>query len=108
MNLVYMLDAPWTTNHTDEHIGGATEMLAAAEEAGNMEIVGMAYGWRLCMHLEFDDVRAAETDQQALTRVDARIGQQTHACLSCHAQPDAGRAGRGRASHRGVDEAPAP
>ena len=33
MNLVYMIDAAWTTDHGEELIGYATEMLAAAEQA---------------------------------------------------------------------------
>src|SRR5262249_11508411 len=51
-SLVYMFDFIWEPEHTDELIGYATEMLAAAERAGNMEIVGLAYAWRLFLYLE--------------------------------------------------------
>ena len=46
-NLSYMFDFTWEPEHTEELIGYATEMLTAAEQAGNMEIVAIAYGWRL-------------------------------------------------------------
>ena len=43
--------------HTEELIGYATEMLTAAEQAGNMEIVAVAYSWRLVFHLELGDIK---------------------------------------------------
>ena len=43
-----------------------------------MEIVAIAYGWRLVFYLEFGDIRAAEADLDALTRVDVRIRQPTY------------------------------
>ena len=42
-NLSYMFDFTWDPEHTEELIGYATEMLTAAEQAGNMEIVAIAY-----------------------------------------------------------------
>ena len=77
-NLGYMFDFSWEPEHSEELIGYATEMLTAAEQAGNMEIVAIAYGWRLVFHLEFGDIRAAEADLAALTEVDVRIRQPTY------------------------------
>ncbi len=59
-------------------IGYATEMLTAAEQAGNMEIVAIACGWRLAFYLVVGDIRAAEADLDALTRIDVRIRQPTY------------------------------
>jgi len=84
MSLSYMFDATWIPEHTDELIDYATEMLAAAEEAGNTEMVGIAYHWRLCLHLEFGNIKAAEADLDALTRIDALIRQRTYS-ISMHA-----------------------
>jgi DNA-binding NarL/FixJ family response regulator len=53
-------------------------MLAAAEQAGNMEIAAIAYAWRLCLHLEFGNIRAAEADIEAWTRIDVRIRQRSY------------------------------
>ncbi len=80
-SLTHMFDITWTTDHTEELISYATEMLSAAEQAGNMEIVSIAYGWRLSLYLEFGDIRAAEADLEALTSIDARLGlrQYSHA-----------------------------
>jgi DNA-binding CsgD family transcriptional regulator len=76
-NLSYMFDLTWEPEHTQALIGYATEMLNAAEQAGNMEIVAIAYAWRLVLYLEFGNIRAAEADLDALTRVDVRIRQRT-------------------------------
>ncbi len=48
-NLSYMFDFTWEPEHSKELIGYATEMLTAAEQAGYMEIVAIAYGWRLVL-----------------------------------------------------------
>ena len=77
-NLSYMFDFAWEPEHTKALIGYATEMLTAAEQAGNMEIVAVAYGWRLVFYLEFGDIGAAEADLAELTRVDVRIRQTTY------------------------------
>jgi DNA-binding CsgD family transcriptional regulator len=78
MSLSYMFDTTWIPEHTEELIGYATEMLAAAEQAGNTEMVGIAYHWRLCLYLEFGDIGAAEADLGAVTRIDALIRQRTY------------------------------
>jgi DNA-binding NarL/FixJ family response regulator len=77
-NLSYMFDSTWEPEHSEELIGYATEMLTAAEQAGNMEIVAVAYAWRLVFQLEFGNVNAAEADLDALTRIDERIRQPTY------------------------------
>jgi DNA-binding CsgD family transcriptional regulator len=74
-SLSCMFDSTWAPDHTEELIGYATEMLAAAEQAGNMETVAIAYSWRLCLQLEFGNARAAEADLDSWTRIDARIRQ---------------------------------
>ncbi len=43
-----------------------------------MEMVAFAHSWRLASYLELGDIRAAEADLEALTRVDARIRQRTY------------------------------
>ncbi len=78
MGIAYTFDNPWAPERTEELICYATEMLAAAEKAGNMEVVAIAYAWRLCLHLEFANVRAAEADIDAWTRIDARIRQRSY------------------------------
>jgi hypothetical protein len=77
-NLSYMFDFAWEPEHTEALIGSATEMLTAAEQAGNMEIVAVAYGWRLAFYLELGDIGAAEADLDALTRIDVHIRQPTY------------------------------
>jgi DNA-binding CsgD family transcriptional regulator len=68
-----MIDDLWATDHSDELIGNVTEMIAAAERARHMETVGMGYGWRLGMHLEFGNLRAAEADLAALVPIAAQV-----------------------------------
>jgi len=63
---------------TGEFLARATEMLGAAEQAGNMELVAVAHSWRVALHLELGDLQAVEADLEALTRVDARIRQATY------------------------------
>jgi DNA-binding CsgD family transcriptional regulator len=77
-SLAYILDSTWAPEHTEEAIDHATEMLAAAEQAGNMEIAAIAHAWRLSLNLEFGNVRAAEADIDAWTRIDARIRQRSY------------------------------
>ena len=77
-NLNYMFDFSWEPEHLEALLGYATEMLTAAEQSGNMEIVHIAYAWRLVFYLEFGDIRAAEADLAALTRIDERIRQPTY------------------------------
>jgi DNA-binding CsgD family transcriptional regulator len=77
-SLAHLFDLSWVPEHTEELIGHATEMLVAAEQAGNMEIVAISYAWRLCLHLEFGNVQAAQADMDAWTRMDARIRQRSY------------------------------
>jgi len=58
----------------------ATEMLQAAEQAGNFEIVGLAHSRRMIALLELGDIRAADAAIESQERVcDAHIRQPAYA-----------------------------
>jgi DNA-binding CsgD family transcriptional regulator len=74
-NLWYLFDFPWGPESTEEYLGYATEMLSAAKQTGNVEMVAVAHSWRLSFYLELGDMPAVEAELDALTRVDALIRQ---------------------------------
>jgi DNA-binding CsgD family transcriptional regulator len=63
---------------TEELLRSATEMVAAAQRSGNLEILHEAHDWRLPLFLEFGEMAGVEADIEGMTRIDARIRQRTY------------------------------
>jgi DNA-binding CsgD family transcriptional regulator len=63
---------------TGELLQYATEMVAAAQQSGNLEIVHEAHDWRLPLYLELGDMAGVEADVEGMTRIDARLRQRTY------------------------------
>jgi class 3 adenylate cyclase/DNA-binding CsgD family transcriptional regulator/tetratricopeptide (TPR) repeat protein len=78
-NISHLFNFFWGPESTEELLGYATEMVAAAEQSADPEMVHGAHAWRLPLYLELGDMQAAAADLDALTRVDARLRQRIYA-----------------------------
>ena len=100
-NISNLFNFFWGPESTEELLRSATEMVAAARQSGDLEMVHEAHDWRLPLYLELGDMDGVEADIEAMTRIDARIRQRTYsiasARLSAHAGADARRICRCRA-----------
>jgi len=77
-NLSHLYDFSWKPESTEELLGCATEMLAAAQRSGDPEMVHYAHAWRLNHYLELGNMQAAAAELDALNRMDARLRQPTY------------------------------
>jgi len=77
-NLSYLFGFYWGPASTEDLLHPATEMVAAAEEAGDPELMLNAHGYRLPLSLQLGDMQAVATDLDALMKMDARIRQRTY------------------------------
>ena len=57
----------------------ATETLAAANQAGNLELVHIAHAWRFLAFMERGEITQAEAELDATARLDSRLRQPTYA-----------------------------
>jgi DNA-binding CsgD family transcriptional regulator len=77
-NISHLFNFFWGPDSTEELLRSATEMVAAAQQSGNLEIVHDAHDWRLPLYLELGDMAGVEADIGGMTRIDARIRQRTY------------------------------
>jgi DNA-binding NarL/FixJ family response regulator len=77
-NINHLFNFGWGPESTQELLRNATEMVAAAEQSGDLEIVHWAYGWRIPLYLELGDIAGVEADIDAMARTDARLRQRTY------------------------------
>ncbi len=77
-NISHLLNFFWGPDSTEELLRSATEMVAAAQQSGDLEIVHDAHDWRLPLHLELGNMAGVEADIEGMTRIDARIRQRTY------------------------------
>jgi DNA-binding CsgD family transcriptional regulator/plastocyanin len=77
-NISNLFNFFWGPESTEELLRSATEMVAAARQSGDLEMVHDAHAWRLPLYLELGDSDGVEADLEAMTRVDARIRQRTY------------------------------
>jgi DNA-binding CsgD family transcriptional regulator len=77
-NISHLFNFFWGPESTEELLRSATEMVVAAQQSGNLEIVHEAYDWRLPLYLELGEMAGVEADMEAMTRIDARIRQRTY------------------------------
>jgi class 3 adenylate cyclase/ATP/maltotriose-dependent transcriptional regulator MalT len=85
-NLSHLFNFFGGPESAEELLSSATEMVAAARQSGDLEMVHIAHSWRLPLYLELGDMAAVEAELDALTRVDARVRQRTYSIytLTCH------------------------
>src|SRR5262249_32766311 len=85
-NISHMFNFFWGPESTEELLHSATEMVAAARQSGDLEVVVEAHSWRLPLHLELGEMPGVEADIDALTRSGAHLGQRTYSIfvLACH------------------------
>jgi DNA-binding CsgD family transcriptional regulator/tetratricopeptide (TPR) repeat protein len=77
-NISHLFDFFWGPESTEELLSSATEMVVAATESGDAEMVHNAYGWRLPRYLEIGEIADAEADMNALTLNGADVRQRTY------------------------------
>ena len=77
-NISNLFNFFWGPESTDELLHRATEMVAAAQQSGNLEVVHEAYAWQLALRLELGDIAGVEADMEGMTRIDARVRQRTY------------------------------
>jgi hypothetical protein len=80
-SLACKFDFPWEPEATEQLLADAAEMLRAAEQVGNFELIARACSARFVYLLELGDVVAAEAEIGNLMRVDARIRQPTYSLV---------------------------
>ena len=67
LNMLYELS--WETEAAEKRLALATEMLQAAEQAGNFEFVCMAHSRRMIALLELGDIQAGDVEIEAQLRI---------------------------------------
>jgi class 3 adenylate cyclase/DNA-binding CsgD family transcriptional regulator len=77
-NLDHLFDFSWGPESSEELLRSASEMVAAARQSGDVELVHNAHAWRLALHLELGDMSGVDADLDALTRINDRIRQRTY------------------------------
>ncbi len=77
-NISHLFNFFWGPESTEELLRSATEMVAAARQSGDLEMVHDAHAWRLPLYLELGEMPGVEADIEALTRSAAHIRQQTY------------------------------
>jgi DNA-binding CsgD family transcriptional regulator/tetratricopeptide (TPR) repeat protein len=77
-NISHLFNFFWGPESTEQLLISATEMVAAARQSGDLEIVHEAHAWRLPLYLELGDMAGVEADIDAFTRTDAGIRQRTY------------------------------
>ena len=85
-NISHLFNFFWGPENTEELLRSATEMVAAARQSGDLEMVCDAHAWRLPLYLELGEMPGVEADIEALTRSRANIRQRTYSIsvLSYH------------------------
>src|SRR4029077_14602734 len=74
-NISHLFNFFWGPESTDELLGSATEMVAAARQAGDPEIENEAHEWRLSLYLELGDLAGVEADIEGMSLTAARTRQ---------------------------------
>ena len=77
-NISHLFNFFWGPENTEELLRSATEMVAAARQSGDLEMVCEAHAWRLPLYLELGEMPGVEADIEALTRSRANIRQRTY------------------------------
>jgi DNA-binding NarL/FixJ family response regulator len=81
-NISHLFNSFWGPESTEELLGSATEMVVAAQQSGNLELVHEAHDWRLPLYLELGEMAGVEADIEGMTRIDVRIRQRTYSIQS--------------------------
>jgi class 3 adenylate cyclase/DNA-binding CsgD family transcriptional regulator len=76
LNIIF--DFPWEPAGTEERLAGATEMLQAAEQADDLQLVHAARFRRVMHLLELGDIQASEAEIDADEVVVSRIRQPSY------------------------------
>jgi class 3 adenylate cyclase/DNA-binding CsgD family transcriptional regulator len=77
-NISHLFNFFWGPESTEELLGNATEMAAAARQAGDLEMLYEAHDWRLPLYLELGELDGVEADVEGVTLTAARIRQRTY------------------------------
>jgi len=77
-NISRLFTSFWGPESTEELLRSATEMLAAAGQSGELELVHDAYTWRLPLYLELGEIAGVDADLDALTGITDRLRQRTY------------------------------
>jgi class 3 adenylate cyclase/DNA-binding CsgD family transcriptional regulator len=77
-NISHLFNSFWGPESTEELLRSATEMVVAAQQSGNLELVNEAHNWRLPLYLELGEMAGVEADMGGMIRIDARIRQRTY------------------------------
>jgi DNA-binding CsgD family transcriptional regulator len=77
-NISRLFTSFWGPESTEELLRSATEMLAAAAQSGELELLYDAYGWRLPLYLELGEIAGVDADLGALTGITDRLRQRTY------------------------------
>jgi class 3 adenylate cyclase/DNA-binding CsgD family transcriptional regulator len=77
-NISRLFTSFWGPERTEELLRSATEMLAAAGQSGELELLYDAYGWRLPLYLELGEIAGVDADLDALTGINDRLRQRTY------------------------------
>jgi class 3 adenylate cyclase/DNA-binding CsgD family transcriptional regulator len=77
-NISHLFNFFWGPESTEELLRSATEMVVAAQQSGNLEIVNESHDWRLPLYLELGAMAGVEADIEGMTRTEARIRQRTY------------------------------
>jgi class 3 adenylate cyclase/DNA-binding NarL/FixJ family response regulator len=81
-NISHLFNFFWGPESTEELLRSATEMVAAARQAGDPEIENEAHEWRRSLYLELGDLAGVEADIEGMTLTAARTRQRTHSIQS--------------------------
>ena len=63
---------------TEELLRSANEMVTAAQQSGNLEILHEAHDWGLPLYLELGEIAGAEAEIEGMAQIDTRIRQRTY------------------------------
>jgi DNA-binding CsgD family transcriptional regulator len=81
-NISHLFNFFWGPESTEALLCSATEMVAAARQAGDPEIENEAHEWRLSLYLGLGDLAGVEADIEGMTQTAARTRQRTHSIQS--------------------------
>jgi DNA-binding CsgD family transcriptional regulator len=77
-NISHLFNFFWGPESTEELLHSATEMVAAARQSGDVEMVHEAHAWRLPLHLQLGEMSGVEADLLALRRSGTDLRQPTY------------------------------
>jgi DNA-binding CsgD family transcriptional regulator len=80
-NISNLFNFYWGPESTEELLINATEMVAAARQSGDVEMVHNAHAWRLPLYLELGQITGVDADLDAISGMDDHIRQRTYSIM---------------------------